>query len=128
MAQALRGVFHHGHAVIPYVEHLEPSGLDIDSLAISDMKTFIKQLSNIKPEETSKSYSSYVMVLKKIGVLDSDKFIPNHTLNTMKIDDLRYIEIRACDALYDNAEIRGADIWSFETIDELMAFFNEAKV
>lgn len=67
MAQALRGVFHHGHAVIPYVEHLEPSGLDIDSLAISDMKTFIKQLSNIKPEETSKSYSSYVMVLKKIG-------------------------------------------------------------
>lgn len=67
MAQALRGVFHHGHAVIPYVEHLDPSGLDIDSLAISDMKTFIKQLSNIKPEETSKSYSSYVMVLKKIG-------------------------------------------------------------
>lgn len=68
------------------------------------------------------------MVLKKIGVLDSDKFIPNHTLNTMKIDDLRYIEIRACDALYDNAESRGADIWSFETIDKLMEFFNEAKV
>ena len=67
MAQALRGIFHHQHAVIPYVDHLEPVGFDIDSLAVKDMKTFITQLSNIKPEETSKSYSSYVMVLKKLG-------------------------------------------------------------
>ena len=68
------------------------------------------------------------MVLKKIGVLDSDKFIPNHSLNSMNINDLRYVEIRACDALYDNAESRGADIWSFETLDELMEFFNGAKI
>ena len=67
MAQALRGIFHHLHTVIPYVDHLEPTGLDSDSLAIRDMQSFIQQLSNIKPEETTKSYSSYVMVLKKIG-------------------------------------------------------------
>ena len=63
------------------------------------------------------------MVLKRIGVLDSEKFIPNHKLNSMAIDDLRYIEVRACDALYDNAEKKGADIWSFETLNELMEFF-----
>ncbi|AYA63816.1 hypothetical protein [Alteromonas sp. RKMC-009] len=67
MAQALRAIFHHLHAVIPYVDHLNPTGLDAESLAVSDMQTFIKQLSNIRPEETTKSYSSYVMVLKKIG-------------------------------------------------------------
>ena len=68
------------------------------------------------------------MVLKKIGVLNSDKFIPNHALNTMDIDDLRYVEIRACDALFDNAGERGADIWSFESIDKLMEFFNESRI
>lgn len=67
MASTLKGIFHHLHAVIPYVDHIEPAGLDMDSLAVSDMQLFIRQLPNIKPEETSKSYSSYVMVLKKLG-------------------------------------------------------------
>lgn len=67
MAQALRGIFHHLKAVIPYVDHLESDAIDSESVAVRDMLTFIKQLSNIKPEHTTKSYSSYVMVVKTLG-------------------------------------------------------------
>lgn len=67
MALALRGIFHHGHAVIPYVDHIENEGIDTEGQAVTAIKMLITQLSNIKPEHTTKSYSSYKMVKPKLG-------------------------------------------------------------
>lgn len=67
MASAARSVIHNRRCVIPYVEHLNSDGIDSSCAAVADMLMLIKQLGNIKAEHTSKSYSSYVMVIKKLG-------------------------------------------------------------
>lgn len=62
MAQALRAVFHNAQAVIPYFDDLDPSDPDT-----ADLRLFVRQLTNIKPEPTKASYASYKMVEAKIG-------------------------------------------------------------
>lgn len=63
MASALRTLFYGGHAVFPYVEHID-RGLDS---AADDMHALQQQLGNIRTEATTKSYPSYKMVNKKLG-------------------------------------------------------------
>lgn len=62
MATALRSIFHNGQVAIPYVDDL-----DLDDPSTEDLRTLVRQLSNIKPVETTKSYSSYKMVNGKLG-------------------------------------------------------------
>lgn len=63
MASALKTLFSSGHAVMPYVEHID-KGVDP---AVDDMRTLQAQIGNIKAEATSKAYSSYKMVNAKLG-------------------------------------------------------------
>lgn len=60
MAQAVRAVFHKGHAAIPYVE-------DREDPETADFRALTRQIPNIKPVETGKSYSSYQMADRKLG-------------------------------------------------------------
>jgi len=62
MAQCLRGLFNHRRAVLPYVDDDRP-----EDPATADLLALVRQLSNIKAEETTKSYSSYKMVNAKFG-------------------------------------------------------------
>lgn len=62
MAQALRAVFHNGHAAIPYFDDQDPTDADTAGL-----RAMTRQLPNIKPVPTSQAYPKYEMVDKKIG-------------------------------------------------------------
>lgn len=70
MAQACRSLFHNKNAAVPYVDDL-----DLKEDAAADMKLLQKQLINIKPEATSNSYNTYVMVNKKLGDDGFDAFM-----------------------------------------------------
>jgi hypothetical protein len=60
MASAVREIFHHGRAAIPYVDMLDDKE-DPEWLA------FIRQLGNMRAEPTKASYSSFKMADTKIG-------------------------------------------------------------
>lgn len=62
MAQALRSIFHNGHAAIPYFDDQDPT--DADTAAL---RALVRQLPNIKPVATSQAYPKYEMVDKKVG-------------------------------------------------------------
>lgn len=62
MAQALRALFHNGQAAIPYIDDLDPSDPET-----ADLRLFIRQLGNIRPEATKASYASYKMADHKVG-------------------------------------------------------------
>jgi hypothetical protein len=60
------------------------------------------------------------MKLRKLGLLERHKTIPNHTLNTIEINKLRYIEVKLCDELMNVAENNDVDLWTLETVEELI--------
>ncbi len=62
MAQALRGVFHNGHAVIPYFDDQ-----DMRDPHLAEWRTFVRQLGNVKTTPTKTSYPSYVQADSKKG-------------------------------------------------------------
>ncbi len=62
MAQAVRSLFHNGHAAIPYIDDLDP--MDPET---ADQRALVRQLPNIKPEATNTSYASYTMADAKLG-------------------------------------------------------------
>jgi hypothetical protein len=62
MAQALRSVFHNKQAAIPYFDDQ-----DMTDPELSDLRLFVRQLSNIVPQATKTSYASYKMADGKIG-------------------------------------------------------------
>jgi len=62
MAQAVRGIFHNGHAACPYTDDLD----DKDD-CVKDFKLLYKQIVNIKPESSKAAYSTYKMVKRSIG-------------------------------------------------------------
>lgn len=62
MAQALRTAFHNGNAAIPYFEDHDLAQQDI-----ADLRTLVRQLTNIRPEQTKVAYQSYKMVNAKLG-------------------------------------------------------------
>lgn len=62
MAQALRSIFNHGQAVIPYLDDS-----DMNNPETADLRSLIRQLPNIRPLVTKTSYSSYKMANDKLG-------------------------------------------------------------
>ncbi len=64
MAQALRVVFHHKQAAIPYIDDSDDSLLDP---ALQDMRLFIRQLPNIVALPTKMPYASYKQADAKVG-------------------------------------------------------------
>jgi hypothetical protein len=62
MAQALRALFHGGHAVIPYFDDQ-----DMRDPTTADYRAFVRQLGNVKTKPTKTSYPSYVMADPKRG-------------------------------------------------------------
>jgi len=62
MAQALRLIFHNKQAAIPYFDDRDP--LDEET---ADLRLFVRQLPNIRPEQTRTTYASYKMVDETIG-------------------------------------------------------------
>ena len=62
MAQALRTAFHNGNAALPYFDDH-----DLGDQETADMRTLVRQLTNIRPEATKVAYQSYKMVNAKIG-------------------------------------------------------------
>lgn len=62
MAQAVRSVFHRGHAAIPYYEDR-----DYYDPEVADLLLLCKQLINIRPEPTKATYSTYKMADPKFG-------------------------------------------------------------
>jgi hypothetical protein len=60
MASAVREVFHHGRAAMPYVD----TGWDQED---PDWLTFVRQLGNMKAVPTRASYSSFQMADMKVG-------------------------------------------------------------
>jgi hypothetical protein len=62
MAQALRSVFHHNHAAIPYFDDLDPSDPDT-----ADLREMVRQLPNIRAVPTKATYASYQRARKEIG-------------------------------------------------------------
>lgn len=62
MAQAVRSVFHRGHAAIPYYEDH-----DYHDPEVADLLLLCKQLVNIVPEPTKATYSTYKMADSKFG-------------------------------------------------------------
>jgi hypothetical protein len=62
MATALRGVFHHDHAVLPYFEDH-----DLHDPQTRDFRDLIRQLPNICAVPTKAAYPSYKMADTKIG-------------------------------------------------------------
>lgn len=62
MAQALRAAFHNGNAALPYFEDY-----DLNQQETADMRMLVRQLTNIRPEQTKVAYQSYKMVNSKIG-------------------------------------------------------------
>jgi len=64
MAQALRSIFHHKQAAIPYIDDSDDSLLDP---ALQDMRLFIRQLPNIVALPTKMPYASYKQADAKVG-------------------------------------------------------------
>jgi hypothetical protein len=62
MAQAIRAVFHNKQAALPYFDDQ-----DLSDPELADLRTFVRQLANIVPEQTKTSYASYKMADVKIG-------------------------------------------------------------
>lgn len=62
MAQAIRSIFHNKQAAIPYFDDQ-----DLADPELADLRTFVRQLPNIVPEQTKTSYASYKMADGKIG-------------------------------------------------------------
>lgn len=62
MAMALRGVFHNGHAIVPYFDDQ-----DMRDPTVAELRTFIRQLGNVKSTPTKTSYPSYKMADPKKG-------------------------------------------------------------
>lgn len=62
MAQAVRSIFHNGHAALPYLDDFDPTDADT-----ADLRALVRQLPNIKPVHTGQAYPRYEMVDKKIG-------------------------------------------------------------
>lgn len=62
MAMALKGVFHEGHAVVPYFDDQ-----DMGDPATAEMRSFVRQLGNVKTEPTKASYPRYKMADPKRG-------------------------------------------------------------
>lgn len=62
MATALRSIFHNRQAAIPYIDDH-----DLTDPATADMRWLIRQLGNVRPEQTKVSYASYKMVDRKQG-------------------------------------------------------------
>ncbi len=73
MAQAVRATFHNGHAAIPYYEDREFSDPEV-----ADLLTLCKQITNIKPEPSRASYSTYKMAEPKLGDDLFDAFLAAH--------------------------------------------------
>ena len=59
MASVLRAAFHNGQAAVP--------DFDDDDPECEDIQTFVRQLGNVKTEQTKSDYPSYVMVEAKVG-------------------------------------------------------------
>jgi hypothetical protein len=55
-------VFNNNHAAIPYFDDQNQTDLDT-----ADLRLLVQQLTNIRPEPTKVSYSSYKMVRAKLG-------------------------------------------------------------
>lgn len=62
MAQALRSIFNNSQTAIPYFDDQ-----DMKDPETEDLRNLTRQLTNIKPEVTKTSYSSYKMVNAKLG-------------------------------------------------------------
>lgn len=60
------------------------------------------------------------MKLRQLDILERHKSIPNHVLNSLDINKLRFIEVSLCDRLMDVAEGNGNDLWPIGTIEELI--------
>jgi len=62
MATSVRSGFHNGQVALPYIDDH-----DLENLETEDYRTLLRQLLNIVPEETKKTYSSYKMAKKSVG-------------------------------------------------------------
>lgn len=62
MATSVRSGFHNGQVALPYIDDK-----NLDDLETEDYRTLLRQLLNIVPEETKKTYSSYKMAKKSVG-------------------------------------------------------------
>lgn len=62
MATSVRSSFHNGQAAMPYIDDH-----DLDDPDTQDYRMLLRQLLNIVPEETQKTYASYKMAKKMIG-------------------------------------------------------------
>ncbi len=62
MAMALRTVVHQEHAIIPYFDDQ-----DMRDPHLAEMRTFVRQLGNVKQKASKASYPSYVMADPKKG-------------------------------------------------------------
>jgi len=62
MATTVKSSFHNTQAALPYIDDR-----DLDDPETEDYRLLLRQLLNIVPEETSKSYSSYKMAKKSVG-------------------------------------------------------------
>jgi len=62
MATTVKTSFHNAQVALPYIDDN-----DLDNPETEDYRLLLRQLLNIVPEETSKSYSSYKMAKKSVG-------------------------------------------------------------
>lgn len=62
MAMALRGVFHQGHAIVPYFDDQ-----DMRDPQLAELRTFVRQLGNVRAKASKAAYPSYVMADPKRG-------------------------------------------------------------
>lgn len=62
MASALRAIFNHKQAAIPYIDDHDPTDQET-----ADLRALTRQLPNIKPVKTLTSYASYKMANTKLG-------------------------------------------------------------
>ena len=63
MATACRSIFHSGQAAMPYIEE---DTFSVDPI-VSDYRSYIRQLTNIRPAKTKATYATYRMVDSSIG-------------------------------------------------------------
>lgn len=85
MAQVVRADFQNGRVAMPYVDDVQ----DADAV-VADMRLLQRQLVNIAAQPTSKPYSSYVRVSKKIGDDLFDAYMAaSHALSTRGTGDVR---------------------------------------
>lgn len=87
MAQVMRSNFQNGRVAMPYVDDIDDS-----EGAAADMRLMQRQLVNIAAEPTSKAYSSYVRVSRKIGDDLFDAYMAaSHALNTRGSGDIQTV-------------------------------------